>query len=128
VVNAGPGGSGSVFVRPTFEPTVNQLSDVAASSPVAGSVLIYDAAQTRWEANTLTAGLGVTVTNANGAITLTNELSRPQASATPANNGDLVFELTDNSTLTIKVKGSDGTVRVVALTLTTTAESFLRLE
>lgn len=52
----------------------------------------------------------------------------PAATATPANNGDMVFELTDNSTLTIKVKGSDGTVRLVALTLTTTAESFLRLE
>jgi hypothetical protein len=53
---------------------------------------------------------------------------QPAASATPANNGDLVFELTDNDTLTIKVKGSDGTVRLVALTLTTLVESFLRLE
>jgi len=53
---------------------------------------------------------------------------KPAATATPANNGDMVFELTDNNTLTIKVKGSDGTVRLVALTLTTTAESFLRLE
>jgi hypothetical protein len=52
----------------------------------------------------------------------------PAATAIPANNGDMVFELTDNNTLTIKVKGSDGTVRLVALTLTTTAESFLRLE
>jgi hypothetical protein len=246
VVNAGPGGSGSVFVRPTFEPTVNQLSDVAASSPVAGSVLIYDAAQTRWEASTLTAGNNVTITNANGAITINStptiqgvasvngqtgvvslsasdvsavpttrnvstgtglsgggDLSAdrtlslanttvtpdsygsatqvatftvdaqgrltaasnatiaiantavsglgtmstqdannvaitggsvgavtyvPAVTATPANNGDMVFELTDNNTLTIKVKGSDGTVRLVALTLTTTAESFLRLE
>jgi hypothetical protein len=70
VVNAGPGGSGSIFVRPTFEPNVNQLSDVSAISPAAGSVLIYDAAQTRWEATTLTAGSGVTITNANGAITI----------------------------------------------------------
>lgn len=41
----------------------------------------------------------------------------PAASATPANNGDLVFELTSNTTLTVKVKGSDGTVRSVVLTL-----------
>lgn len=295
VVNAGPGGSGSIFVRPTFEPKLNQLSDVAAGSPAAGSVLIYDATQTRWEAATLTAGAGVTITNGDGAITIAapqvgtvtsitagtglnggtitssgtidlanttvtpaaygsatqvgtftvdaqgrltaagnttvtpafssvtgtpttlsgygitdavpssrtitagtglsggGDLSanrtvaladtvvtpaaygsatqvatftvdqqgrltaaanatiaipntavsglgtmstqnsnavtiQPAASATPANNGDMVFELTDNSTLTIKVKGSDGTVRLVALTLTTTAESFLRLE
>ena len=311
--------SGSIFVRVTYRPRIGELSNVDAGSAVAGSVLIYDAAQTRWEANTLTAGSGVTITNANGAVTIAapqvgtvtsvatgtglsggpitstgtisladttvsansygsatqvgtftvdaqgrltaagnttitpafssvtgtpttlsgygitdaipssekgaangvatlgadskitssqvpaiaitdtfvvaneaamlalstaekgdvavrtdvnksfiltaadystlanwQELLTPtdavtsvngqtgvvslsasdvsavpdsvSSSATPANNGDMVFELTDNSTLTIKVKGSDGTVRVVALTLTTTAESFLRLE
>lgn len=31
--------------------------------------------------------------------------------------GDMVFELTNNTTLTVKVKGSDGIVRSVALTL-----------
>lgn len=74
-------------------------------------------------ANTAVSGLGTMSTQNSNAVTI-----QPAASATPANNGDMVFELTDNSTLTIKVKGSDGTVRVVALTLTTTAESFLRLE
>lgn len=33
------------------------------------------------------------------------------SSITPANNGELVFEATDNSTITVKYKGSDGTVR-----------------
>lgn len=42
----------------------------------------------------------------------------PAASATPANNGDLVFERTSNTNLTIKMKGTDGTVRSVVLTLT----------
>jgi hypothetical protein len=84
-------------------------------------------------ANTAVSGLGTMSTqnadNVNitggavGAITY-----KPAASATPANNGDVVLELTDNTTLTIKAKGSDGVVRVVALTLTTAAESFLRLE
>ena len=41
----------------------------------------------------------------------------PSATATPANNGEMVFELTSNTTLTVKVKGSDGTVRSVVLTL-----------
>jgi hypothetical protein len=41
----------------------------------------------------------------------------PGASVTPANNGDVVFELTSNTSLTIKAKGSDGTVRSVVLTL-----------
>jgi len=41
----------------------------------------------------------------------------PLTSATPANNGDMTFELTSNTSLKIKVKGSDGTVRSVTLTL-----------
>ena len=71
VVKAGPGGSGSIFVRPTFEPKLDELTDVAAVSPVAGSTLVYDATQGRWEAATLTAGTNVTITNGDGAITIT---------------------------------------------------------
>lgn len=41
----------------------------------------------------------------------------PGASVTPVDNGDVVFELTSNTSLTVKAKGSDGTVRTVALTL-----------
>jgi len=41
----------------------------------------------------------------------------PGASVTPVDNGDVVFELTNNTTLTIKAKGSDNTIRSVALTL-----------
>lgn len=48
----------------------------------------------------------------NGAIGFT-----PGSSVTPVDNGDVVFELTNNTTLTIKAKGSDGVVRSVALTL-----------
>jgi hypothetical protein len=84
-------------------------------------------------ANTAVSGLGTMSTQNANAVAITGGsigavTYQPGASATPASNGDMVFEITDNSTLTIKVKGSDGTVRVVALTLTTSAESFLRLE
>jgi hypothetical protein len=48
----------------------------------------------------------------NGAIGFT-----PGASVTPVDNGDVVFELTNNTTLTIKAKGSDGVVRSATLTL-----------
>jgi hypothetical protein len=56
------------------------------------------------------------------SVGYTNVFSRqltltPPASATPASNGNLVFELTSNTELKIKVKGSDGTVRSVSLTL-----------
>lgn len=42
---------------------------------------------------------------------------QPQASVVPNGIGDMVFQLTNNTTLTVKVKGSDGVVRSVALTL-----------
>lgn len=42
---------------------------------------------------------------------------KPQAAVAPAGIGELVFQLTDNTTLVIKVKGSDGTVRSATLTL-----------
>lgn len=41
----------------------------------------------------------------------------PQASASPLGKGDMVFELTSDTQLKIKVKGSDGTVRSTSLTL-----------
>lgn len=48
----------------------------------------------------------------NGAIGFA-----PGASVTPANNGDVVFQLTSNTQLTVKAKGSDGVVRSGNITL-----------
>jgi hypothetical protein len=42
---------------------------------------------------------------------------QPQASVTPNGIGDMVFQLTDDTTLVVKVRGSDGTVRSATLTL-----------
>lgn len=50
-------------------------------------------------------------------VAAVNSLLKPAASATPANNGELEFELTNNTTLTVKVKGTDGTVRSGTITL-----------
>jgi len=55
VVNAGSGGSGSVFVRVQAEPLVGQLSDVYAPAPSTNDVLLYDGVQQRWESGPLTA-------------------------------------------------------------------------
>ena len=41
----------------------------------------------------------------------------PGASVTPVNNGDVIVEATGNTTLTFKLKGSDGTVRSGTVTL-----------
>ena len=42
---------------------------------------------------------------------------KPQASATPAMAGEMVFQLTNDTSLVVKVKGSDGVVRSATLTL-----------
>ena len=42
---------------------------------------------------------------------------KPPAISVPAAIGDLVFQLTSNTALVIKVKGSDGVVRSATLTL-----------
>lgn len=41
----------------------------------------------------------------------------PGSSVAPVDNGDVVFELTNNTTLTVKAKGSDGTVRTATIAL-----------
>jgi hypothetical protein len=48
----------------------------------------------------------------NGAIGFT-----PGSSVTPVDDGDVVFELTSNTTLTIKAKGTDHVVRSATITL-----------
>lgn len=48
----------------------------------------------------------------NGSLGFT-----PGSSVTPVDNGDVVFEFTNNTTLTIRAKGTDGTVRSGTVTL-----------
>ncbi len=61
--------------------------------------------------------LPVSAPQAAALATKADTVLVPAASATPANNGDLVFERTSNTNLTIKMKGTDGIVRSVVLTL-----------
>jgi len=57
-------------------------------------------------------------TGASGNILkLTAPVLIPAASVTLATNGDLAFEATSNTTLTIRYRGSDGTTRSAAITL-----------
>ena len=59
--------------------------------------------------------------NGTGAIgnllKLTAPILLPASSVTLATNGDLAFEATSNTTLTIRYRGSDGTTRSAAITL-----------
>ena len=49
---------------------INNLTDVNITSAAAGNVLIYDATNTYFENALLTAGSNVTITNADGSITI----------------------------------------------------------
>lgn len=51
VVNAGSGGSGSIFVRMELSESLNNLQDVHVNGggPNDFDILVYDASQTRWE-------------------------------------------------------------------------------
>jgi hypothetical protein len=73
VINAGSGGSGSIFVRMELSKSLNSLQDVHINGgPSAGQVLIYDAAQQRWENHFLTPGLGISISNSDGAVTISS--------------------------------------------------------
>lgn len=50
-------------------------------------------------------------------VLLRNAIFTPSSSLTPANNGELVFEATSNTVVTVKLKGSDGTVRTGTISL-----------
>ena len=54
----------------------------------------------------------------SGRTHLYNDLIQtPSSSVTPSGNGQLVVEATNDTTLTFKLKGSDGTVRTGTITL-----------
>jgi hypothetical protein len=62
--------------------------------------------------------LGGTLTLSGGDLVTGGNLTiKPSASITPTVNGELTFEATSNTSLTVKFKGSDGVVRTTTLTL-----------
>lgn len=67
-------------------------------------------------AQTWTLGGNLTISGAdistNGNLTI-----KPGSSVTPANNGELTFQATSNTSVTVKLKGTDGIVRSAVLTL-----------
>lgn len=97
VINAGPGGSGSLFVRVSFYPRLNELSNVYTGTPSNGQTIIYNQSTSRWEAANLTAGSNISITNGAGAITIAASTTGASGSVTLAKitaggvNGSLTF-------------------------------------
>jgi hypothetical protein len=117
--------NGSVFVRAKTGETLGELHDVQIGGLASGQVLIYDAAQSRWENNTLTAGTSISVTNAAGAITIANTAPDQTVSLTGAGTTSITgtypsFTITSNDAFTGTVTSVGGTGTVNGLTLTGT--------
>jgi hypothetical protein len=83
----------------------------AGSNPrTLSEVLVVDASQSVRAGTNNTQDLGTSAIRWKHGYMVNLTLS-PGSSLTPANNGDLSIEATNNTTLTFKYKGSDGTVR-----------------
>lgn len=71
VVNAGPGGSGSIFVRMTVAESLARLQDVyinGTGTPANGDVLVYDLADSRWENRTQSTIVAGRADNISGGL------------------------------------------------------------
>lgn len=73
VVNAASGGSGSLFIRPSFGGILGQYEgDVQVTTPANGDLLIRNQTSGKWVNAPLTAGTGISITNAAGSVTIAN--------------------------------------------------------
>jgi hypothetical protein len=78
----------------------------------------------RLDITSTTAGIFTLTATGNGTgasgnlLKLTQPILLPSSSVTLATNGDLAFEATSNTSLTIRYRGTDGTTRSASLTLT----------
>lgn len=112
------------ITKTTLRGDLNGIGSIDFTVDLAGS-LPTNGALSRWATYmvlNVPAG-GLLVANSDNSTWLARIAAdgrfetRPPASATPTDNGNMTFQLTSNTSLEIKVKGSDGTVRSVALTL-----------
>lgn len=61
--------NGILFVRPTFDPALNQLSNVYAPSPSNNDLIIWDSGDSRWESRAASSVAVGTATNLAGGAT-----------------------------------------------------------
>jgi hypothetical protein len=70
VVERANAGNGQLYVRVQNGYELDELHDVLITSPGAGAVLSYDATAGLWKDATIAGGAGITVTNADSAVTV----------------------------------------------------------
>lgn len=85
-----------LVLPPLAAQSINELSDVRVTTPAAGNTLIYDATLRRFVNALLTAGTNISITNADGAITIA--ITGTVANATNATNATNVGTTDDTAT------------------------------
>lgn len=109
---------GTIFVRPQYGSTLGSSDGNVQFTTLADKDLIsYNAVTGRWENFTPSQvrdrlSLGSAATQNVDSFTI-----KPSSSADPMSNGDMVFRLLSNTSLEIRVKGSDGVIRKATLGL-----------
>ena len=63
---------GKLFVKVQNGYELDEIHNVSAQSPSNGQTIIYNASTSLWEKANLTAGIGISVSNGAGSITVTN--------------------------------------------------------
>lgn len=127
--------NGVLFVRPTYGSVLGGTDgNVKFTSLASGNTLIYDANQSVWVNSNLTASTGISVTNGNGSITLTNTAPDQVVSLTGAGTTSISgtypnFTITSNDQYagTVTSVSGNGTVNGISLTGTVTSSGNLTL-
>lgn len=127
--------NGVLFVRPTYGSVLGGTDgNVNFTSLASGNTLIYDANQSVWVNSNLTASTGISVTNGNGSITLTNTAPDQVVSLTGAGTTSISgtypnFTITSNDQYagTVTSVSGNGTVNGISLTGTVTSSGNLTL-
>lgn len=126
---------GVIYVHIANGYEVDELHDVRITgTPTAGSLLIRNATDSLWENARLTAGTGVSISNADKSITITNSSPDQVVSITGAGTSSVTgtypnFTVTSNDqyTGTVTSVGGTGTVNGITLTGTVTSSGSLTL-
>ncbi len=126
--------SGELFLNINNGWELDELHNVLITSPSSGNTLIYDGNQSVWVNSNLTASTGISVTNGNGSITLTNTAPDQVVSLTGAGTTSISgtypnFTITSNDQYagTVTSVSGNGTVNGISLTGTVTSSGNLTL-
>jgi len=101
--------SGRLFININNGWEIEELHDVLVTSPANGQLLIRDQTSGVWKNASLTAGTGISVTNAAGAITLAN--------TAPNVTTDISISHNANSVVVNSSDGADGTINAATTSL-----------